>query len=157
MTVEARSPRLPAEAAWENAICRVFLDWAVPRLATLACGAVLLVGAAVLLLVELGGLPFSWVPLVLLGPAGARAHLPARGHRGAVARAALGPGWILSCVGLTEALRFRRRRPADSFELAPLTLLAAGTGALLAHSYAPARCGRDRAEPGDGGAAHGGV
>jgi len=44
---------------------------------------------------------------------------------------------VLSCVGLTEALWFAAGRPADSFELAQLTLLAAGTGTLLAVALRP--------------------
>ncbi len=82
--------------------------------------------AALLLLVELGGLPFYWVPLVigltyLAAAAASRSRAPL-----------WAPGWVLSCVGATEALWFSAGRPADSFELAQLTLLAAGTGALLA-------------------------
>ena len=42
------------------------------------------------------------------------------------------PGWVLTAVGLAEAAWFHADRPADSFEFAELTLLAAGTGAVLA-------------------------
>jgi len=92
-----------------------------------AAGAVLLAGAALLvLLVEVAGLRFFWVPLVL-----GLTYLLAAG-----AGRSLGPlwapGWVLSAVGLTEGLWFHAARPADSFELAQLTLLAAGTGAVLA-------------------------
>ena len=79
-----------------------------------------------LLLVELGGLPFHWVPLVL-GLTFLAAAAASRSRRPLWA-----PGCVLSSVGLTEALWFADGRPADSFELAQLTLLAAGTGALLA-------------------------
>jgi len=100
--------------------------------AALARGAALLAGATgLLLLVELGGLPFFWVPLVLgLTYLAAAAASRSRGPLWA-------PGWVLSCVGLTEALWFAAGRPADSFELAQLTLLAAGTGALLAVALRP--------------------
>lgn len=81
--------------------------------AALARGAALLAGAAgLLLLVELDGLPFFWVPLVLgLTYLAAAAASRSRGPLWA-------PGWVLSCVGLTEALWFAAGRPADSFELA---------------------------------------
>jgi len=97
-----------------------------PRTAA-ARGAVLLAGAAVLLLlVEGRGVRFFWVPLLigvtyLLAAAAGRSTGPL-----------WAPGWVLGVVGLTEALWFRAGRPADSFEFAQLTLLAAGTGALLA-------------------------
>ena len=102
------------------------------RPATLARGAGLLAGAGgLLLLVELGGLPFYWVPLLLgLTYLAAAAAGRSRGPLWA-------PGCVLSCVGLTEALWFSSGRPADSFELAQLTLLAAGTGALLAVALRP--------------------
>ena len=97
------------------------------RRAALARGVALLAGAAgLLLLVELAGLPFYGVPLVLgLTFLAAAATGRSRGPLWA-------PGCVLSSVGLTEALWFSAGRPADSFELAQLTLLAAGTGALLA-------------------------
>jgi len=88
---------------------------------------VLLTGAAVLLLlVEGRDLRFYWDPL-LLGVTYLLAA--AAGHSTGPLWA---PGWVLVVVGLTEAWWFRAGRPADSFELAQLTLLAAGTGALLA-------------------------
>jgi len=90
-------------------------------------GAVLLAGAAVLVgLVRGAGLRFYWVPLVL----GLVYLVAAAASR---SRGTLwGPGWVLAAVGLTEALWFQAHRPADSFEFAELTLLAAGTGAVLA-------------------------
>lgn len=102
------------------------------RRAAFTRGAVLLAGAAgLLLLVEPGGLPFYGVPLVLgLTYLAAAAASRSRGSLWA-------PGWVLSCVGLTEALWFHSGRAADSFELAQLTLLAAGTGALLAVALRP--------------------
>jgi len=97
-----------------------------PRAAA-ARGAVLLAGAAVLLLlVEGRGVRFFWVPLLL----GVTYLLAAAAGRSTGPLWA--PGWVLVVVGLTEALWFRAGRPADSFELTQLTLLAAGTGALLA-------------------------
>ncbi len=92
-----------------------------------ARAAVLLAGAAVLLLlVEARGIRFFWVPLLL----GVTYLLAAAAGRSTGPLWA--PGWVLTAVGLTEALWFHEGRPADSFELAQLTLLAAGTGALLA-------------------------
>ncbi len=92
-----------------------------------ARGAVLLVGAAVLLLlVDVGGVRYYWVPLML----GVTYLLAAVAGRSTGPLWA--PGWVLSVVGLTEALWFQANRPADSFELAQLTLLAAGTGAVIA-------------------------
>jgi len=116
-----------------------------PRAPT-ARAAVLLIGAAVLLLfVEGRGVRFSWSRCCSASPtcwrARAGAGRPGGGpRRGAAAPpggrprpAAPGPlwapGWVLAVVGLTEALWFRAGRPADSFELAQLTLLAAGSGA----------------------------
>ncbi len=97
-----------------------------PRTAA-ARGAMLLAGAAVLLLlVEGRGVRFFWVPLLL----GVTYLLAAAAGRSTGPLWA--PGWVLGVVGLTEALWFGAGRPADSFELAQLTLLAAGTGALLA-------------------------
>ncbi len=89
--------------------------------------AVLVAGAlVVLVLVKAAGLPFYWVPSLL----GATYLLAATAGR---SRGPLwAPGWVLLVVGLTEALWFRDGRPAESFQLAQLTLLAAGTGALLA-------------------------
>jgi len=88
---------------------------------------VLLAGAAVLLLlVEGRGVRFFWVPLLL----GVTYLLAAAAGRSTGPLWA--PGWVLGVAGLLEALWFRAGRPADSFELAQLTLLAAGTGALLA-------------------------
>lgn len=90
-------------------------------------GAVLLVGAALLLgLVRGAGLRFYWVPLglgliYLVAAAVSRS-------RGTL----WGPGWVLAAVGLTEGLWFQANRSADSFEFAELTLLAAGTGAVVA-------------------------
>ena len=91
--------------------------------------AVLFAGAVLLpLLVEGAGLRFFHVPLVL-----GLVLLAA-----AVAGRSRGPLWapacVLTAVGATEVLWFRSGRPADSFELAQLTLLAAGTGALIAAS-----------------------
>ncbi len=95
--------------------------------AATARGAVLLVGAAVLLLlVEIGGVDFYWVPLLL----GVTYLLAAAAGRSTGPLWA--PGWVLGAVGLTDALWFHALRPADSFELTQLTLLAAGTGAVLA-------------------------
>lgn len=97
-----------------------------PRAAT-ARGLVLLAGAVLLLVLVQGlGVRFYWVPL-LLGVT----YLVAAGA-GRSTGPLWAPGWVLTLVGLTEALWFRAGRPADSFELAQLTLLAAGTGALLA-------------------------
>lgn len=94
-----------------------------------ARGAVLLAGAVVLLLlVDVLDIRYYWVPLVL----GVTYLLAAAAGRSAGPLWA--PGWVLSVVGLTEALWFHAGRPADSFELAQLTLLAAGTGAVLAVS-----------------------
>ncbi len=99
----------------------------VGRSAALARGGVLLLGAAaVLVLVEGGALAFFWVPLML-----GLTYLVAA----AVGRSTgslWAPGWVLATVGLTEGLWFDAGRPADSFELAQLTLLSAGTGALFA-------------------------
>ena len=106
---------------------RQFTREAAPRAAGFARGAVLLAGAAVLLLlVEGRGVQFYWVPLLL----GVSYLLAAAAGRSTGPLWA--PGWVLTTVGLTEALWFHTARPADSFELAQLTLLAAGTGALLA-------------------------
>ncbi len=93
----------------------------------LARAVVLLIGAVVLLvLVEAAGVRFFWVPSLL----GATYLLAAAASR---SRGPLwAPGWVLAAVGLTEALWFRDGRPAESFQLAQLVLLAAGTGALLA-------------------------
>lgn len=103
----------------------------VPRAAVAARGAVLLAGAAVLLLlVEGRGVPFYWVPLLL----GVTYLLAAAAGRSTGALWA--PGWVLGAVGLIEMLWFRAGRPADSFELAQLTLLAAGAGAVLAVAMA---------------------
>ena len=88
--------------------------------------AVLLVGAVVLvLLVEVAGVRFLWVPLVLgLVLLAAAALSRSRGPLWA-------PGWVLTAVGLTEGLWFADGRPAD-LVLAQLLLVAAGTGVLLA-------------------------
>lgn len=90
-------------------------------------GAVLLVGAALLLgLVRGADLRFYWVPLALgLIYLVAAAICRSRGTL-------WGPGWVLAAVGLTEGLWFHAHRSADSFEFAELTLLAAGTGAVVA-------------------------
>ena len=93
---------------------------------------VLLVGAVlVLVLVEAAGLRFFHVPL-LLGLVLAAAALAGRSH---------GPLWAPACVlvlvGATDVLWFRSGRPADSLVLAQLTLVAAGTGALLAAALRP--------------------
>ncbi len=97
-----------------------------PRAAT-ARGAVLLTGAAVLLLLVDGrAVRFYWVPLLL----GVTYLLPAAAGRSTGPLWA--PGWVLGVAGLLETLWFRAGRPADSFELTQLTLLAAGSGALLA-------------------------
>lgn len=90
-------------------------------------GVVLLVGAAaLLLLIEVGDQPFYWVPLLI----GVTYLLSAAAGR---SRGALwAPGWVLTAVGATEAAWFHAGRPADSFELAELTLLAAGVGAVIA-------------------------
>lgn len=112
---------LPTEQHHDRATTRV-----APRDAA-ARGAVLLAGAIILLLlVEGRSVRFYWVPLLL----GVTYLLAAAAGRSAGPLWA--PGWVLSAVGLTEALWFRAGRPADSFELAQLTLLAAGTGAVLA-------------------------
>jgi len=88
---------------------------------------VLLTGAAVLLLlVEGRDVGFYWVPLLL----GVTYLLAAAAGRSTGPLWA--PGWVLGVAGLLEKWWFRAGRPADSFELAQLTLLAAGTGALLA-------------------------
>lgn len=98
-------------------------------LAGRARGVVLLAGAVVLLLlVDVLDVRYFWVPLIL----GVTYLLAAAAGRSAGPLWA--PGWVLSVVGLTEALWFHSGRPADSFELAQLTLLAAGTGAVLAAS-----------------------
>lgn len=102
-------------------------DAARRRTAGLVRGAVLLAGAVLLLgLVRGAGLRFYWVPLAL----GLTYLLAAAASR---SRATLwGPGWVLAAVGLTEGLWFNAHRSADSFEFAELTLLAAGTGTVLA-------------------------
>ncbi len=100
---------------------------AVPRASAVARGAVLLAGAAALLvLVEGRGVRFYWVPLLL----GVTYLLAAATGRSTGPLWA--PGWVLTAVGLTEGSWFHAARPADSFELAQLTLLAAGTGAVVA-------------------------
>jgi hypothetical protein len=88
---------------------------------------VILAGAAVLLLLVKGaGVRFYWVPVVLgITYLAAAAAGRSRGPLWA-------PGWVLTVVGLAEAAWFHAGRPADSFEFAELTLLAAGTGAVLA-------------------------
>lgn len=88
---------------------------------------VMLAGAVVLLLlVKGGGVRFYWVPVVLgFSYLAAAAAVRSRGPLWA-------PGWVLTVVGLAEAAWFHAGRPADSFEFAELTLLAAGTGAVLA-------------------------
>jgi len=76
---------------------------------------VILAGAALLLLLVKGaGVRFYWVPVVL----------------GLTYLAAAAAG--RSVVGLAEASWFHDGRPAASFEFAEITLLAAGTGAVLA-------------------------
>ena len=97
-------------------------------------GGVLLAGAVLLVgLVRGAGMPFYWVPLVV----GLTYLLAAAAGR---SRAAMwGPGWVLTLVGLTEGLWFHAHRPADSFEFAQLTLLAAGTGAVLAAAMGAVR------------------
>ena len=88
---------------------------------------VLLAGAVVLLLlVRVWGLSFFWVPLGL-GLVYLAAAAAGR-SRGSL----WGPGWVLVAVGLTEGLWFHAHRPADSFVFAELTLLGAGTGAVVA-------------------------
>jgi len=67
-----------------------------------------------------------WVPL-LLG-----VTYPLAAAAGRSTGPLWAPGWVLGVAGLTEAWWFRAGRPADSFELAQLILLAGGTGALLA-------------------------
>ena len=90
----------------------------------------LLTGAAVLLLlVEGRDVRVYWVPLLL----GVTYPLAAAaGRRRPLDRPLWAPGWVLCVAGLLETWWFRAGRPADSFELTQLTLLAAGTGALLA-------------------------
>ena len=87
----------------------------------------MLVGAgALLLLVKVAHQRFYWVPLLI----GATYLLAAAAGR---SRGALwAPGWVLAVVGATEAAWFHAGRPADSFEFAELTLLAAGLGAVVA-------------------------
>ena len=99
----------------------------MPRRDNAIRGAVLLTGAVLLLVLVRGiGMHFYWVPFVL----GLTYLVAAALSR---SREALwGPGWVLVAVGLTEGLWFHTHRPADSFEFAELTLLAAGTGAVLA-------------------------
>lgn len=88
---------------------------------------VILAGALTLLLLVKGAdVRFYWVPVVLgLTYLAAAAAGRSRGPLWA-------PGWVLTVVGLAEAAWFHAGRPADSFEFAELTLLAAGTGAVLA-------------------------
>ncbi|GAC1611956.1 MAG: hypothetical protein NVS3B26_30040 [Mycobacteriales bacterium] len=88
---------------------------------------VILAGALMLLLlVKVAGVHFYWVPVVLgVTYLAAAAAGRSRGPLWA-------PGWVLTVVGLAEAAWFHAGRPADSFEFAELTLLAAGTGAVLA-------------------------
>ena len=88
---------------------------------------VLFAGAVILLLlVRVGGLHFFWVPLGLgLIYLAAAAASRSRGTL-------WGPGWVLVSVGLTEGLWFHAQRSADSFVFAELTLLGAGTGAVVA-------------------------
>lgn len=88
---------------------------------------VLLAGALVLLLLVKGvGVRFYWVPVVLgLTYLAAAASGRSRGPLWA-------PGWVVTVVGLAEAAWFHAGHPANSFEFAELTLLAAGTGAVLA-------------------------
>lgn len=88
---------------------------------------VILAGAALLLLLVKGaGVRFYWVPVVLgLTYLAAAAAGRSRGPL-------WGPGWVLTVVGLAEAAWFHAGRPAASFEFAEITLLAAGTGAVLA-------------------------
>lgn len=119
-----------------------------PRTAA-ARGAVLLAGAAVLLLLVQGrGVRFFWVPLLL----GVTYLLAAAAGRSTGPLWA--PGWVLGVVGLTEALWFGAGRPADSFELAQLTLLAAGTGALLAVAMTAIGVPGQRDEPRPRGPSH---
>ena len=88
---------------------------------------VILVGAAVLLLLVKGaGTRFYWVPVVL-----GVTYLAAAGASRSCGPL-WAPGWVLTVVGLAEAACFHAGRPADSFEFAELTLLAAGTGAVIA-------------------------
>ncbi|GAC1611563.1 MAG: hypothetical protein NVS3B26_25690 [Mycobacteriales bacterium] len=89
--------------------------------------AVILAGAgALLLLVQGVGVRFYWVPAVLgMTYLAAAAAGRSRGPLWA-------PGWVLTAVDLAKAAWFHAGRPADSFEFAELTVLAAGTGAVLA-------------------------
>ena len=88
---------------------------------------VILAGALVLLLlVKAAGVRFYWV-LVVLGLSYLAAAAAGR-SRGPL----WAPGWVLTVVGLAEATWFHAGRPADSFEFAEITLLAACTGAVLA-------------------------
>jgi len=97
-----------------------------PAQATARAGVLLAGAVALVLLVRAAGISFYWVPLVL----GVTYLVAAAAGR---SRGPLwAPGWVLSVVGLTEAVWFHAGRPADSFEFAELTLLAAGTGAVLA-------------------------
>jgi len=88
---------------------------------------VILTGAAVLLLLVKGaGVRFYWLPVVL------GVTYLAAGAAGRSRGPLWAPGWVLTVVGLAEAAWFHAGRPADSFEFAELTLLAAGAGAVLA-------------------------
>lgn len=99
-----------------------------------ARGGALLVGAvAIVALVEGGLLAFYWFP-VLTGLTYLAAAAVGR-SRGTL----WGPGLVVTTVGLAAALWLRDGRPADSFQLLALAVMALGLGGVLAALLGAAR------------------